>query len=189
MGERTIEFVLGFIGGLCGFFGAVIALVIGGIAGLLGSAGASLISNLAYIAMVFSGLGIVGSALVRDKPKLGGILMIISAIGGVVSISFYYSLSSILLLTAGLMGLIKKKTGEEKKENKTVKNEIKKVNWILCLIMSVVFGTLGVDRFLMGKVGTGILKLVTAGGLGIWWIIDVILIATKHKYKNVKWIE
>jgi len=189
MGERSIEFVLGLIGGLCGFFGAIIALIIGGIAGLLGAAGASLISNLAYIAIVFSGLGIVGSALVRDKPKLGGTLMIISAIGGVVSISFYYSLSFILLLTAGLMGVIKKKTGEEKKKNKVVKNEVKKVNWVLCLIMSVVFGTLGVDRFLMGKVGTGILKLITAGGLGIWWLVDVILIATKHEYKNVKWIE
>lgn len=62
-----------------------------------------------------------------------------------------------------------------------------KVNWIVCLIMSVIFGYLGVDRFIMGKVGTGILKLITFGGLGIWWLIDVVLIATKHKYKHVQW--
>ncbi len=67
--------------------------------------------------------------------------------------------------------------------------KIVKVNWMLCLIMSVVFGSVGVDRFLMGKVGTGIIKLVTLGGFGIWWLIDVILIATKHKFEGVKWVE
>ena len=66
---------------------------------------------------------------------------------------------------------------------------VKKVNWVLVLVMSVVFGGLGVDRFIMGKVGTGILKLITLGGLGIWWIIDLILIATKHKFKDVVWVE
>jgi TM2 domain-containing membrane protein YozV len=69
------------------------------------------------------------------------------------------------------------------------KNQMREVNWMLCLIMSVVFGSLGVDRFLMGKVGTGILKLITLGGLGIWWLVDVILIATKHEYEGVKWVE
>jgi len=64
----------------------------------------------------------------------------------------------------------------------------KKVNWILALIMSIIFGTLGVDRFMMGHVGLGILKLITVGGLGIWWLIDWILIATKHEFKGVTWI-
>jgi TM2 domain-containing membrane protein YozV len=63
----------------------------------------------------------------------------------------------------------------------------KKVNWVLTLIMSIIFGSLGVDRFIMGHVGLGILKLITFGGCGIWWLIDLILIATKHKYKDVEW--
>lgn len=70
-----------------------------------------------------------------------------------------------------------------------MKKEIVKVNWILALVMSVVFGTLGVDRFIMKKIGTGLLKLFTFGGIGIWWLVDVILIATKYEYKNVKWVE
>jgi TM2 domain-containing membrane protein YozV len=65
---------------------------------------------------------------------------------------------------------------------------VKKVNWVLALVLSILLGSLGVDRFLMGKIGTGILKLITFGGLGIWWLIDVILIATKHKYEGVEWV-
>ncbi len=63
----------------------------------------------------------------------------------------------------------------------------KKVNWVLTLVMSILFGSLGVDRFIMGYVGLGILKLITLGGLGVWWLIDVVLIATKHKFERVEW--
>lgn len=65
----------------------------------------------------------------------------------------------------------------------------KKVNWLTCLILSIFFGTLGVDRFMMGQVGWGILKLITAGGFGIWWLIDVILIASKHEFDGITWEE
>jgi len=63
----------------------------------------------------------------------------------------------------------------------------KKVNWTVTLIMSIFFGTLGVDRFMMGHVGLGIVKLLTGGGCGIWWIIDLIMVASKHKFKDVEW--
>ena len=65
----------------------------------------------------------------------------------------------------------------------------RKVNWVLVLIMSILFGGIGVDRFIMGKVGTGILKLITFGGFGIWWLVDLILIATKYPYKDIVWVE
>ncbi len=65
----------------------------------------------------------------------------------------------------------------------------RKLNWIVTLIMSILFGWFGVDRFMMGQVGLGILKLITLGGLFIWWLVDVILIATKYDFKGIKWVD
>lgn len=53
------------------------------------------------------------------------------------------------------------------------------------LILSILLGGLGIDRFYLGYTGLGILKLITMGGVGIWWLIDVIAIAT-GKLKDAK---
>ena len=52
-------------------------------------------------------------------------------------------------------------------------------NWVTALVLSLLFGYLGVDRFYLGRGGLGFVKLITLGGGGLWWIIDIILIATK----------
>ena len=67
--------------------------------------------------------------------------------------------------------------------------EKKDKKWLTALLLSILIGSLGVDRFYMEHVGLGILKLITFGGLGIWWLIDLILIATKHNFSKVNWVE
>lgn len=52
-------------------------------------------------------------------------------------------------------------------------------NYIVAVLLAWFLGGLGVDRFYLGYTGIGIAKLLTFGGLGIWWLIDLILIALK----------
>ncbi len=52
-------------------------------------------------------------------------------------------------------------------------------SFLVTVLLSVLVGTLGVDRFYLGYVGLGVLKLITFGGFGIWWLIDLILLATR----------
>lgn len=49
-------------------------------------------------------------------------------------------------------------------------------NRMLALSLALFFGFLGLDRFYLGKIKTGILKLITLGGFGIWWCIDATLL-------------
>ncbi len=50
-------------------------------------------------------------------------------------------------------------------------------SWIAALLLCIFVGGLGIHRFYVGKVGTGILYLLTAGFFGIGVIVDIIMIA------------
>tara|TARA_B100000767_G_scaffold273384_1_gene303326 strand:+ start:958 stop:1221 length:264 start_codon:yes stop_codon:yes gene_type:complete len=56
-------------------------------------------------------------------------------------------------------------------------------DWMTTLLLAILAGTLGVDRFYAGSIGLGILKLITLGGCGLWALIDIILIVTEG-YKD-----
>lgn len=51
-------------------------------------------------------------------------------------------------------------------------------SFITTWILSMLLGGLGADRFYLGKIGTGVAKLLTGGGLGIWSIVDLIIVLT-----------
>lgn len=54
------------------------------------------------------------------------------------------------------------------------------------LIVSLLGGSLGIDRFMIGDTGLGVGKLLTCGGFGIWSIIDWFLIMGATREKNLQ---
>jgi len=97
------SFWLGLIGGIFGFLGAMFAIFVGIAGEAFGSANASQFYALGSSAMVFSTLGIAGACL--SGRKIGGWLMIISAIMVLISISLFGVLPFVLLLIGGIVTL------------------------------------------------------------------------------------
>ena len=65
---------------------------------------------------------------------------------------------------------------------------------LVVLLLCIYLGPFGVHRFYVGKVGTGILMILTLGGLGIWVLIDLIVIIVgafkdKEGQRVFLWIE
>ena len=57
------------------------------------------------------------------------------------------------------------------------------------LIISILAGGLGIDRFMIGDTGLGVGKLLTCGGLGVWSIIDWFMIQKATREKNMQKIQ
>lgn len=55
-------------------------------------------------------------------------------------------------------------------------NQNRDERWLACLLLCIFLGPFGVHRFYVGKIGTGIIQLLTFGGCGIWYIIDLVMI-------------
>ncbi|QVL57296.1 MAG: TM2 domain-containing protein [Simkaniaceae bacterium] len=62
-------------------------------------------------------------------------------------------------------------------------------SFVAAVLLCFFLGTLGVHRFYVGKIGTGILMIITFGGFGIWQIIDfVIIVCSKFRDKQGRFI-
>ncbi|AIM36590.1 hypothetical protein KO02_07645 [Sphingobacterium sp. ML3W] len=53
---------------------------------------------------------------------------------------------------------------------------VKDERWLACLLLCIFLGPFGAHRFYVGKIGTGVIQLLTFGGCGIWYIIDLVMI-------------
>ena len=117
---RYIEFILGLIGGILGIIGSGVALAVGGITIFLGANNAGhVVTTLGLFGMLFSVIGIIGALSVKRWAKGSGVLMIIGAVGGIISVNIFYIFAFILLLVSGSMALFRTTALErEAKENK-----------------------------------------------------------------------
>lgn len=59
---------------------------------------------------------------------------------------------------------------------------------VISLVLSVLVGLYGIDRFYVGDIGLGVLKLITCGGAGIWWLVDLFIIMDRTKEKNIEFL-
>ena len=98
--SRTVELVLGIIGGIFGLLGGVFALMFSAFAPSVGGLGVS--------AVLASIVGIVGAAYVMQNAKLGGIILIVSALWLLISISLFGLPGAVLLGLGGLLALLRK---------------------------------------------------------------------------------
>ncbi|KAI7907755.1 uncharacterized protein BX663DRAFT_491934 [Cokeromyces recurvatus] len=94
-------------------------------------------------------------------------------------ISWLIILSITAVLTLSLHFTLKDKEMPHVSDNNENLNEmcVSDRSWFVALMLSIFFGPLGIDRFYLGYIFLGIIKLLTAGLGGVWWTVDVILIA------------
>ena len=52
------------------------------------------------------------------------------------------------------------------------------IDGLALFLLTFFVGVLGVHRFYVGKIGTGVLMLITLGGLGVWFLVDLLLVVT-----------
>jgi len=98
--------VLGVVGGIFGIFAALFALSLGGIGGAFGMKDAGFIANLGMSAMAFCLLGFLGAGLAMPKPTAGGVILLLAAIGFMISVSWFAIVTTPMFLLAAMLAFM-----------------------------------------------------------------------------------
>lgn len=97
-----------------------------------------------------------------------------------------YMASASKYFTAGALSTIKQQLEQKDDETLMTLYAVEYKDPTTMLIVSVLIGTLGIDRIMVGDVRLGVAKLLTAGGCGIWTIVDWFLIQDIVRQKNLE---
>lgn len=80
--------------------------------------------------------------------------------------------------------LVKEKLQSIPEDKEIIVQSMEKKDPTNMLLFSIFLGSLGVDRFMLGDTGLGVLKLLTAGACGIWTIVDCFTVQKRAKEFN-----
>jgi hypothetical protein len=105
-GMRIAAAILGFIGAVFGLFAALLALGIGGLGAAFGAEGGRTVVTLGWSALLFCFLGFLGAGFALAKPRFAGALLLISAIGFMISISWFAIITAPLFLFASFFAFL-----------------------------------------------------------------------------------
>ena len=75
-------------------------------------------------------------------------------------------------------GLLTQEEYDSQKEKLLKPNSQSQNQWIVVLLLAFFLGFIGAHRLYVGKNGTGILMILTVGGIGLWVLYDLIIIIT-----------
>lgn len=105
--------ILGIIAGIFGILAALATIFLGGVGGALKADGAETVVGLGFGGVVFSIIVIITGAIAMDKPKGGGISMIVSSIAGMILGGTIVGACLSLSLLGGILAMFGKKKVKE----------------------------------------------------------------------------
>jgi hypothetical protein len=111
---RIAALIVGIVGGVFGLLSVILGLTLGGIGSATEAEGASTIVGLSFAGLFFCLLGFLGAGLIMAKPLAGSIILLISALGALVSMSFFAIIVSPLFLIAAILGFLGRNSGAER---------------------------------------------------------------------------
>lgn len=106
---KIVALILGILGGLAGIGAGLLVMGLGGMGAIFGAEWVGEAVGRGIITLILSILGIIGAAIVMNKPKTAGILMFLAAVIGFLVAFPLYILASILLIIGGILALIGRK--------------------------------------------------------------------------------
>jgi len=81
----------------------------------------------------------------------------------------------------------RKRNYNNQEKDDTISNDeitVSPKNWWVTFFLCLIFGSFGIHRFYTGKIGSGIIMLLTMGGFGIWTLIDLIMLIMENFTDN-----
>jgi len=111
---RIAALIIGIVGGVFGLLSVISGLFVGGIGSAAEAEGASSIIGHSFAGLFFCILGFLGAGLAMARPLVGGLILLISALGALVAMSLFAIIVSPLFLIAAILAFFGRNRGAER---------------------------------------------------------------------------